>query len=87
MNDQIRLNHFFSVLSEKRKAFADNYAYFAPKLAPLFNSFKFIRPDELKLSEILAMLLNPNVDHAQADLFLELFFSVRVLKVAKWPKR
>jgi hypothetical protein len=75
MNDQVRLNHFFSVLREKRKAFADNYAYFAPKLAPRFNSFNFIRPDELKLSKILAMLLNPNGDHAQGDLFLQLFFT------------
>lgn len=77
MNDEARLNHFFSVLREKRKAFADNYAYFAPKLAPRFNSFNFIRPDELKLSEILAMLLNPlpKAVHAQGDLFLRLFFS------------
>jgi hypothetical protein len=75
MNDQVRLNHFFSVLREKRKAFADNYAYFAPKLAPHFNSFNFIRPDELKLSEILAMLLNPKGHHEQGDLFLKLFFT------------
>ena len=75
MNDEARLNHFFSVLREKRKAFADNYAFFAPKLAPHFNSFLFIRPDEMKLSEILAMLLNPLGDHAQSDLFLKLFFA------------
>jgi hypothetical protein len=75
MNDEVRLNHFFSVLREKRKAFADNYAYFSPQLAPRFNSFKFISPDEMKLSEILAMLLNPQCDHAQDDLFLKLFFS------------
>jgi hypothetical protein len=75
MNDEVRLNHFFSVLREKRKAFADNYAYFAPQLAPRFNSFNFICPDEMKLSKILAMLLNPKGDHAQGDLFLRLFFS------------
>ena len=62
MNDEARLNHFFSVLREKRKAYADNYAFFAPQLAPRFNSFKFIRPDEMKLSEILATLLNPHGD-------------------------
>ncbi|MDP1993957.1 MAG: PD-(D/E)XK nuclease family protein [Ignavibacteria bacterium] len=75
MNDQARANHFFSVLREKRKAFADNYAFFAPKLAPRFNSFKFICPDEMRLSEVLAMRLNPQGDHAQGDLFLKLFFS------------
>jgi hypothetical protein len=66
---------FFSTLAEKRKAFAENYAYFAPQLAPRFNSFNFINPDELKLSKILAMLLNPKADHAQGDLFLKLFFA------------
>ena len=75
MSDEVRLNHFFSVLREKRKAFKDNYAYFAPKLAPRFNTFNYIRPDEMRLSEILAMLLNPKADHEQGDLFLRLFFS------------
>jgi PD-(D/E)XK nuclease superfamily len=75
MNDQYRLYHFFSVLREKRRAFAENYNYFAPKLAPRFNSFAFIRPDEMKLSEILAALLNPNHSHAQGETFLKLFFA------------
>jgi hypothetical protein len=75
MNGEARLNHFFSVLREKRKAFAENYAYFATQLAPRFNSFNFICPDEMKLSKILAMLLNPEGDHAQGDLFLKLFFA------------
>jgi hypothetical protein len=72
-NNQLAL--FFSTLAEKRKAFAENYAYFAPQLAPRFNSFKFINPGETKLSEILAMLLNPRAEHAQGDLFLKLFFA------------
>jgi hypothetical protein len=76
MSDELKLNHFFTILRERRKAFAENYAYFAPKLAPRFNLFDFIRPDEMRLSEILAMLLNPNGDHAQGDLFLKLFFPV-----------
>jgi hypothetical protein len=76
MSDELRLNHFFTILRERRKAFAENYDYFAPKLAPRFNLFDFIRPDEMRLSEILATLLNPNGDHAQGDLFLKLFFSV-----------
>ena len=74
MNETERLNYFFSTLQAKRQAFVENYAYFAPKLAPSFNCFNFIRPDELKLSEILAMLLNPDADHTQKELFLKLFF-------------
>jgi hypothetical protein len=75
MSDEAMLYQFFSVLREKHKAFSDNYAFFAPKLAPRFNSFKFIRPDEMKLSEILAMLLNPEGDHEQGDIFLQLLFA------------
>ncbi|WP_333874871.1 PDDEXK-like family protein [Methylobacter sp.] len=75
MSDEAMLNQLFSVLREKHKAFSDNYAYFAPKLAPRFNSFKFIRPDEMKLSEILAVLLNPQGDHEQGDIFLQLLFA------------
>jgi len=73
-NEEQRLNQFFSVIREKRKAFADNYAYFAPKLAPRFNCFDFINPDENKLSEVLAELLDPKGTHAQGDVFLRLFF-------------
>ncbi len=75
MNDQYRLNHFFSVLREKRRAFAENYDYFAPKLAPRFNCFAFIQPDEMKLSKIIAALLDPHHSHAQGETFLKLFFS------------
>jgi hypothetical protein len=70
-----KLALFFSTLAEKRKAFKENYAYFAPQLAPRFNSCNFINPGETKLSEILAMLLNPKGDHAQCELFLKLFFA------------
>ena len=39
-----------------------------------FNVFEWITPDENKLSDILAALLNPKGDHGQGDLFLQLFF-------------
>ena len=67
---------FFSALQEKVKAFNENYAYFAPKLAPKFNCFDFILPNEVKLSKILAEILNPKGSHAQGDLFLRLFLDL-----------
>jgi len=72
--DEQRLQQFFNELKAKREAFAENYKYFAPQLAPQFNCFDFIDSDENKLSEIIAHLLNPQATHAQNDLFLQLFF-------------
>ncbi len=77
--DEQRLQQFFTELNAKRKAFDENYKYFAPQLAPQFNCFDFIAPNENKLSEIIAHLLNPQVlnpqaTHAQGNLFLKLFF-------------
>ena len=46
---------------------------YAPRLAPDFNSFNFIAPDEMRLSEILATLLRPSGDHAQGAAFLNAF--------------
>jgi hypothetical protein len=74
-NKQNQLNNFFLNLSSKRKALAESYAYYAPKLAPRFNCFDFISPDELKLSKILKELLDPKGNHAQGDVFLKLFFT------------
>jgi hypothetical protein len=39
-----------------------------------FNVFHLIEPDENKLSDILADLLNPKGSHGQGDLFLRLLF-------------
>jgi hypothetical protein len=39
-----------------------------------FNVFDFIEPDENKLSDILAWLLDPQKSHGQGDLFLRLLF-------------
>lgn len=41
--------------------------------ATRFNVFDIIKPDENKLSDILAGLLDPHGDHGQGDLFLRLF--------------
>jgi len=39
-----------------------------------FNVFDFIEPDENKLSDVLAWLLDPRESHGQGDLFLRLLF-------------
>ena len=39
-----------------------------------FNVFNFIEPDENKLSDVLAWLLDPQESHGQGDLFLRLLF-------------
>lgn len=39
-----------------------------------FNVFRLIEPDENKLSDIIAGLLDPRGDHGQGDLFLRLLF-------------
>lgn len=46
---------------------------YAPRLAPDFNTFTFIAPDEMRLSEIIATLLYPPGDHAQGAAFLNAF--------------
>lgn len=44
------------------------------RLATGFNVFRLIEPDENKLSDILANLLDPKGTHGQGDLFLRLLF-------------
>jgi hypothetical protein len=44
------------------------------RLATRFNVFDLIEPDENKLSDVLAFLLNPKGAHGQSDLFLRMLF-------------
>jgi hypothetical protein len=46
------------------------------KLAPNFNVFEFIKPNEMKLSEILVWLLRPDGSHGQGSIFLRLFLEL-----------
>jgi hypothetical protein len=63
-----RVNHLQISLDSAKK-------HYGAQLAPSFNTFDFIRPDEMRLSEILAWLLDPqkHVSHAQESTFLNLF--------------
>ena len=53
------------------------------KLATAFNVFHLIEPDENKLSDILADLLNPAGKHGQGDLFLRRLFAQLGLNPAR----
>jgi hypothetical protein len=44
------------------------------KRATGFNVFHFIKPDENRLSDVLAFLLDPKASHGQGDVFLRLMF-------------
>lgn len=78
MNDGINqqetdIASFFSVLQAKRESFADFMRLYETSIAPRFNLFDFIGPDENKLSEIIAFLLNPEEAHGQGCKFLHIF--------------
>lgn len=45
-------------------------------LAGDFNVFDFISPDENRLSDILAFLLNPGAAHGQGNIFLIHFLNI-----------
>ena len=62
----LRLYHRLDTLKEARKLYA-------PKLAPDFNAIGLCGPDELRLSQLLKVLLSPTGSHAQGAIFLELF--------------
>ena len=62
-------------LNDQRRVFVDARGTYARRLAPDFNVFDFVAPGELKLSGILAWLLDPSGSHAQETLFLSEFLS------------
>jgi hypothetical protein len=64
---------FLEKVENKLKAFSDARALYQHQLAPSFNPFDFISPDENRLSTIIAWLLNPGGSHAQGGRFLDLF--------------
>ena len=67
------LESFFGHLDYRLKLHEKMNAAVQPLLATKFNVFDFIIPDENKLSDILACLLNPQGEHAQGGVFLEGF--------------
>jgi len=56
-----------------RKTRQDSLELYSGLLAPEFNIFNYINTDENKLSEILALILNPSGVHGQGAIFLKMF--------------
>lgn len=79
------INHFFSILCEKKKSYEENYKFFAPRLAPKFSIFNFVRRDENALSYIIANLLDPMGEHEQGSVFIELFTDFLTHKMGVKP--
>lgn len=67
------LESFFGHLDYRLKLHEKTNSAVQPLLATQFNVFDFISPDENRLSDILACLLNPQGEHAQGGVFLEEF--------------
>jgi hypothetical protein len=64
---------FLTRVADQQKARDNAKKLYRDQLAPDFGTFDFIRPDEMRLSEIIAWLLDPLGTHAQGSLFLKLF--------------
>ena len=64
------LERFFNELSPRLDAARTVECELDRRLAPKFNAFDYLQPDELRLSKLIADLLNPKGPHGQGDLFL-----------------
>ena len=66
-------DNFYSVLKEKLKFYRAAKQRLDPFFSTDFNVFKVIRPNENRLSEIIADLLDPDGSHGQRRRFLDAF--------------
>ena len=72
--DQSVLEQFFANINHKVELAETQQRLIDKQQATKFNVFELIEPDENKLSDILADLLDPKGSHGQGDLFLRLLF-------------
>ena len=72
--DQRELERFFADVNYRVHLAETLQCQLDVRLATGFNVFDLIEPDENKLSDVLAGLLNPKGAHGQGDLFLRLIF-------------
>jgi hypothetical protein len=72
--DQRELERFFADVDKRVQLTETLRGHLDKWLATRFNVFDLIEPDENKLSDVLADLLNPKGTHGQGDLFLGLLF-------------
>jgi PD-(D/E)XK nuclease superfamily len=73
---------FLRVIELHQEAIERAKHLYRARLAPEFNPFEFIEPDERKLSRIVAVLLDPLGSHGQGGRFLGLFLKTLG---APWP--
>lgn len=71
--DDERYRNFYSVLKEKLQHYRDAKKHLDRFLSTDFNVFKWIDPDEDRLSDIIADLLDQNGSHGQQRRFLDAF--------------
>jgi hypothetical protein len=71
---QIDLEKYFTDVHNRMTLSETQQSRIDKRLATAFNIFNLIEPDENKLSDILADLLDPDGPHGQGDLFLRLLF-------------
>jgi hypothetical protein len=71
---QVELEQFFAAVGRQVDQAEVRQRRIDRKLATGFNVFDLIEPEENKLSDVLADLLDPKGNHGQGDLFLRLFF-------------
>jgi hypothetical protein len=74
--EQPELEQFFAGVSYRLELAETTQRRLDQILATRFNVFKLIEPDENKLSDILADLLDPKGSHGQCDLFLRRLFEI-----------
>ena len=69
------LYHFFEVLAGQYrliKKWEDEFNYY---FGTKFNLIKIFKPDEVRISNVIAELLNPKGSHGQREVFLKCFLS------------
>lgn len=72
--DRRELDRFFADVNKRVELAEKLQRQLDKRLATGFNVFDLIEPDENKLSDVLADLLDPKGTHGQGDLFLHLIF-------------
>jgi len=77
---------FFSDLSYRQNIFNQYKKYFDIYLSSDFNIFDLISPDENKISDILADVLDPDGSHGQGNVFLTEFLNLLTEKGVALPK-
>ena len=71
--DQARIEHFFTTLGTVTSGAREVGSRLALELGSDLNLLDLMRTDELGLSRLLAMLIDPNGAHGQGSVFLALF--------------